>query len=304
MSSEHAGRASTAPVDLRFDRVSHTFAHAGLKSHKATWSRVARTEVAQSDVEPRGGRRSPRSLAVLDDISLTVASGEFVAVVGPSGAGKSTLLKLAAGLLRPQRGTVTIAGHDVRGQCAYQPQRDLLLPWRRVLGNTTLAADAAGEDRHRSRARALALLERVGLAEFAQAWPAQLSGGMRQRVALLRTHLSPRPVVLLDEPLGSLDALTRRDLQQWLEELHLAAPRATLLVTHDIEEALLLADRVVVLSDRPATIAAVHPVDLERPRPPGIETTPRFIAARAAILDSFRTRTFTSAHRTIDRPVS
>lgn len=227
------------------------------------------------------------SVAVLEDFTLRVSAEEFVAVVGPSGAGKSTLLRLAAGLLGTQRGMVRIGAEAAGyGQTAYQPQRDLLLPWRRVLANTTLAADAAGADRVQSRERALSLLQRFGLGDFARAWPSQLSGGMRQRVALLRTHLSPRRVVLLDEPLGSLDALTRRDLQRWLEELHLAQARTTLLVTHDIEEALLLADRVVVLSDRPATITAVHDVSWPRPRPVGLETTADFVAARARLLDA------------------
>lgn len=261
-------------MDIRFGAVSHSF------------------------VGARRGRDANRPVAVLDDISLTVESGEFVAVVGPSGAGKSTLLRLAAGLLRPQRGSVRIGGREVDGRSAYQPQRDLLLPWRRVLANTTLAADAAGVDSRHSRTRAVELLDRVGLGEFTRAWPAQLSGGMRQRVALLRTHLSPRPVVLFDEPLGSLDALTRRDLQQWLEELHLTQPRTTLLVTHDIEEALLLADRVVVLSDRPATITAIHDVTLPRPRPAGTETTPSFISARATVLDALRP----AHHRTTHVP--
>lgn len=251
-------------MDICFDAVSHSFIRAN-RRHDAN-----------------------RSVAVLDNISLTVASGEFVAVVGPSGAGKSTLLRLAAGLLRPQHGSVRIGGREVDGHSAYQPQRDLLLPWRRVLSNTTLAADAAGVDTRHSRTQAVDLLERVGLGEFTRAWPAELSGGMRQRVALLRTHLSPRPVVLFDEPLGSLDALTRRDLQQWLEQLHLTQPRTTLLVTHDIEEALLLADRVVVLSDRPAAVTAIHDVNLARPRPAGTETTPRFITARATILNALR----------------
>lgn len=222
---------------------------------------------------------------VLARLDLNVGPGEFVAVVGPSGAGKTTLLRLAAGLLQPQSGTVRIGDDSPRpGLTAYQPQRDLLLPWRRVLANTTLAADAAGLDRPTSRRRAADLLDRFGLGEFARAWPAQLSGGMRQRVALLRTHLSPAPVVLLDEPLGSLDALTRRELQRWLEELHVDQPRTTLLVTHDIEEALLLADRVVVMSPRPSSIAAVHEVRFPRPRPPGIELTPEFVAARATIV--------------------
>lgn len=250
--------------------------------------------VSHTFQRPRIGRREPDSVPVLDNISLTVDSGEFVALVGPSGAGKTTLLRLAAGLLHPQSGAVHIGdtrhgtrnGGRQQNLTTYQPQRDLLLPWRRVLANTTLAADAAGLDHGQSQARALALLNRFGLSDFAHSWPTQLSGGMRQRVALLRTHLSPRPVVLLDEPLGSLDALTRRDLQHWLEELHLEQPRTTLLVTHDIEEALLLADRVVVLSDRPATITTIHDVPWPRPRHDDIEVTPAFVAARAAILNA------------------
>lgn len=226
------------------------------------------------------------ALDVLDAVDLDVAAGEFVAVVGPSGAGKSTLLRVAAGLVAPRSGRVRL-GDDppAPGLTAYQAQRDLLLPWRRVLANTTLAADLAGLDRDESRARATELLARFGLGEFVRAWPAQLSGGMRQRVALLRTHLSPAPVVLLDEPLGSLDALTRRELHRWLEQLHVERPRTTVLVTHDIEEALLLADRVVVMSPRPSRITSVHAVDLARPRPEGVELTAEFVAARAAVLD-------------------
>ncbi len=222
---------------------------------------------------------------VLGGLDLDVASGEFVAVVGPSGAGKTTLLRVAAGLVAPSAGDVRLGDSAPQpGLTAYQPQRDLLLPWRRVLSNTTLAADAAGVDRAASRRRASDLLERFGLGGFTRAWPDQLSGGMRQRVAVLRTHLSPAPVVLFDEPLGSLDALTRRELQRWLEQLHVDQPRTTILVTHDIEEALLLAGRVVVMSPRPSQVTAVHDVVLPRPRPEGIELAGDFVGARAAIL--------------------
>lgn len=248
------------------------------------------------------------SVDVLAGVDLHVEPGEFVAVVGPSGAGKTTLLRLAAGLISPRAGTVRLGEDPPRpGLTAYQPQRDLLLPWRRVLANTTLAADAAGVDRTVSRRRAGDLLDRFGLGEFAGSWPAQLSGGMRQRVALLRTHLSPAPVVLLDEPLGSLDALTRRELQHWLAQMHVEHTRTTVLVTHDIEEALLLADRIVVMSPRPSRVAAVH--DVRRPRSctegiEGIELTSEFVAARGAILADLTGTVSTALGRPPLRPGS
>jgi ABC-type nitrate/sulfonate/bicarbonate transport system ATPase subunit len=209
-------------------------------------------------------------VAALAGVELEVAPGEVVAVVGRSGSGKSTLLELAAGLQEPDAGRVEAGGAtDASGRraaCAYMPQRDLLLPWRDGLGNAALALEAAGSGRREARRRAAPLFERFGLAEFERARPAALSGGMRQRVAFLRTLLAGRPVLCLDEPFGALDALTRGQMQRWLAGALEQEPRTVVLVTHDVEEAVLLADRIVLLSPRPGTVVETIEVDLPRPR--------------------------------------
>jgi ABC-type nitrate/sulfonate/bicarbonate transport system ATPase subunit len=208
-------------------------------------------------------------LVVLDEVQMHVAPGEFVSIVGPSGSGKSTLFNLVAGLELPDEGAVLLDGvvtTGQRGQVAYMPQRDALLPWRSVRENAVLAAQIQGGDLAAARREAEALLEPFGLAGFGDALPATLSGGMRQRAALLRTVLWHRPLMLLDEPFGALDSLTRAQLQQWLLGLWERLDRTIVLVTHDIDEALLLSDRVYVLSARPGRIALELPVDLPRPR--------------------------------------
>ena len=209
-------------------------------------------------------------IAALEGVDLTVSPAEVVAVVGRSGSGKSTLLELAAGLQEPDEGGVEAGGAtDAAGRratCAYMPQRDLLLPWRDGLGNAALALEAAGVGRGEARRRAAPLFERFGLSAFERARPAALSGGMRQRVAFLRTLLAGRPVLLLDEPFAALDAITRADMQEWLAGALAAEPRTVLLVTHDVEEALFLADRVVILGPRPGRVEAELDVPAERPR--------------------------------------
>jgi ABC-type nitrate/sulfonate/bicarbonate transport system ATPase subunit len=220
-------------------------------------------------------------LEVLADVSLSVGPGEAVAVIGPSGCGKSTLLRVLSGLEHPSSGSVTADGPS-----AYMPQRDALMPWKRALDNATLGAEVAGERRVDARARALELFEPFGLSGFERAWPGELSGGMRQRLALLRTFLTPSSTLLLDEPLGALDAITRRQLQGWVEERWLAEQprRALLLVTHDVEEALLLADRVVVLSPRPGRVIAEVASPWARPRDPALVLEPPFVAAKADLM--------------------
>jgi NitT/TauT family transport system ATP-binding protein len=229
----------------------------------------SQTAIDLSGVERRFQARS-RTVAALERLDLSVASGEVVAVVGPSGCGKSTLLELVAGLQEPDAGRVTVAGApeaaERRSRCAYMPQQDLLLPWRDALGNAALALECQGIGRSEARRRAAPLFERFGLAEFESARPAGLSGGMRQRVAFLRTLLPGRPVLLLDEPFGALDAITRAAMQQWLADALLEEPRTVLLVTHDVQEALFLADRVAVLSRRPGRVLEQLVVDLPRPR--------------------------------------
>ena len=211
----------------------------------------------------------------LDDVSLDVADGEFVALVGPSGCGKSTLLNLIAGLDAPDRGEILVDGRPLSAeqrlaQFGYMPQEDLLFPWRTVLDNVSLGLEVQGVPRAEARRRALAQFPTFGLAGFAERRPRELSGGMRQRAAFLRTVLLDRPFLLLDEPFGALDAITRAQLQGWLAEMlaELWARRggSALLVTHDPQEAVTLADRVYLMSPRPGRITDALTIDLPRPR--------------------------------------
>jgi ABC-type nitrate/sulfonate/bicarbonate transport system ATPase subunit len=226
---------------------------------------------------------------VLDRISLEIPPGCFAGLVGPSGCGKSTLLKVLAGLVVPDEGDARIDGRSVvgrPGRAAYMAQRDLLLPWRRTLGNATVGAEVAGVPRAEAQDRARELLERFGLAGFEDAWPAELSGGMRQRLAVLRTFLCGRDVLLLDEPFGALDAITRRDMHAWLQQVLADDPHTVLLVTHDVEEALVLSDVVFVLSDRPGRVMERLLVELPRPRTSESLVDSAFVRAKATLLEA------------------
>jgi ABC-type nitrate/sulfonate/bicarbonate transport system ATPase subunit len=228
-----------------------------------------------------------RGVAVLDDVSLAVEPRSFVSLVGPSGCGKSTILRILAGLLSPSAGEAYINSVDTAGRpglAAFMPQKDLLLPWRRALANTTLGAEVAGQSKAEAQRRARELLDVFGLEGFEDAWPSQLSGGMRQRVALLRTFLLPGNALLLDEPFGALDAITRREMQSWLQDVWLRDRRTVLLVTHDVEEALVLSDVVYVMSPRPGRIVATVEVPFARPRDSAAVTHPEFVALRAKLL--------------------
>ncbi|MGB3327913.1 MAG: ABC transporter ATP-binding protein [Thermomicrobiales bacterium] len=232
-----------------------------------------------------------QSVQALVDISFSIDDGEFVALIGPSGSGKSTLLDIVAGLFAQTGGEVALGGTVVPvaerpGTSAYMRQRDLLLPWRTALDNAALALEVHGHRRAEARKMALARFPEFGLAGFERAYPAQLSGGMRQRVAFLRTVLTERPLLLLDEPFGALDALNRVALQTWLLELWERERQAVLLVTHDVDEAIFLADRVVVLTPRPGRIAHIEAIDLPRPRHRDLVTSSPFLAHRAALLDA------------------
>jgi NitT/TauT family transport system ATP-binding protein len=201
-------------------------------------------------------------VVALDGVDLEVRAGEVVAIVGPSGCGKSTLLEILAGLQEPDEGTVAGGG----SACAFMPQSDLLLPWRDALANAALALECTGTAPKDARRAAAPLFERFGLAEFEHAYPRELSGGMRQRVAFLRTLLAGRPALLLDEPFGALDSITRASMQEWLAGALAEEQRTLVLVTHDVEEALYLADRVAVMSPRPGRIVAQLDVPFPRPR--------------------------------------
>lgn len=242
------------PLSLRFSHVSHGYA------------------VGKDDLLP-----------VLDDVSIDIAPGEFVALLGPSGCGKSTLLRLAAGLEAPRRGRVEAGGTPVT---APGPDRILvfqdptLFPWRTVRRNVEAGPEARG-DLARRKARIDDVLRLVGLDTFADAWPHQLSGGMAQRAAIARALVNDPRLLLLDEPLGKLDSLTRLTLQKDLVRLWQARGFTAVLVTHDVEEALLLADRIIVFGPRPARIVQDFRVDLPHPRR---RDAPELIARRAALL--------------------
>jgi ABC-type nitrate/sulfonate/bicarbonate transport system ATPase subunit len=218
-------------------------------------------------------------VTALADLSLSVAPREVVAVVGPSGCGKSTLLEIVCGLQRPDGGECESA------PAVLMPQRDSLLPWLSAIDNAALARRVAGERRDAARAKARPLFEHFGLSGFESSRVNELSGGMRQRVAFLRTLLSGKPVLCLDEPFGALDAITRSEMQAWLAGALAEEPRTVLLVTHDVEEACVLADRVCVLSPRPGRIVAELPVGLPRPRR---ATDPELVALRERALEALR----------------
>ena len=224
----------------------------------------------------------------VDDVSLGVANSEFVTIVGPSGCGKSTILNIIAGLEQPSSGRILIDGAEerVRHQhFGYMFQKDLLFPWRRVRDNVAIGLEVLGTPRSEARDRAMAILKRFDLDGFADKYPAQLSGGMRQRVALMRTLLCDREILLLDEPFGALDALTRSVMQEWLLSIWEKDHRTILFITHDIEEAVFLSDRVLMMSARPGRIKGEVAVDLPRPRDHTIVTTARFTDLKKAILD-------------------
>jgi ABC-type nitrate/sulfonate/bicarbonate transport system ATPase subunit len=205
--------------------------------------------------------------------------GEFVTVIGASGSGKSTLFNLCVGLLEPDEGSILIDGNETEsrlGMLGYMPQRDLLLPWRNVLDNVLVPQDVKGVPRRESRQKATQMFQRFGLESFERDYPFALSGGMRQRAALLRTWLTDCDTLLLDEPFGALDALTRKELQDWLLRVWDEYGRTVVFITHDVEEAVYLADRVIVLSARPGTVKRELTVDLPRPRRQRMVAEPGF----------------------------
>ena len=242
-------------------------------------------------VELESVEHSFGELDVIRRLDLLVRPGEVLGIVGPSGCGKSTLLELVSGLREPTRGRIAVNGKAGGGarlrSCAYMPQRDLLLPWLSAIDNAALALRNRGASRSASRRDAHPLFERFGLAGFERTRPTQLSGGMRQRIAFLRTLLAGKPVLLLDEPFASLDAITRAEMQEWLAEALAAESRTVILVSHDVEEALYLSDRVIVLGPRPTRevdeLAA--PAPRTRPRNETV-TAPEFTAARERALEA------------------
>jgi len=219
------------------------------------------------------------TIQALAPASFSVEPLEFVSVVGPSGCGKSTLFNIVAGLETQTTGTIRFEGKEVtslRGRIAYQLQKDLLLPWRNILDNVALGLEIRGTPRDERRERAMALLRQYGLGAFAERFPSELSGGMRQRAALIRTLLFDRSIILLDEPFGALDAQTRVLMQEWLRDLSRDTQKTILLITHDIDEAIFLSSRVLVMSARPGSIRADVAIDLPRSNASDVLFEPRF----------------------------
>lgn len=251
----------------------------------------ADTVISEATVVPKvrvsGLNRSFGQLEVLRDLSLHADPGEFVTILGPSGSGKSTLFSILTGSQQATSGDVLVEGeplHQRGSDFAYMPQQDALLPWRRVMDNLTLGLEVQGMRRAEAQARVRPLLATFGLKGFEGAYPFQLSGGMRQRAALLRTVVQDRSVLLLDEPFGALDALTRAEMQRWLEEVWERFRWTVLLVTHDVREAVFLSDRIYVFSPRPASVAAEVVVPLPRPRTLDMLADPAFARIEAALL--------------------
>jgi ABC-type nitrate/sulfonate/bicarbonate transport system ATPase subunit len=239
--------------------------------------RLDRAEIVLESVSRAYRGRRGADIQALAGVSLRASHSELLAVVGPSGCGKSTLLELLCGLQSPDSGSLSCP------PAVLMPQRDLLLAWLNALDNAALALRIGGLSRAQARARAGALFIELGLDGFQEARPHELSGGMRQRVAFARTLLAGKPVLCLDEPFGALDAITRCEMQDWLAATLAREPHTVVLVTHDVEEAILLADRVAVLSPRPGRVLAQIELEIARPR---VRTDPEVIALREQALDA------------------
>lgn len=249
-------------------------------------------EPAEPLIELRGVDKTFGPVKALAGLSARVGRGEFVTVVGPSGCGKSTLFNIVAGLEEPDPGgALRFEGRschaaDLLGRVSFMPQRDLLLPWRTVIDNAILALEIEGRPRKEARAEAMRMLPEFGLAGFEGQYPHQLSGGMRQRVALMRTFLFERDLMLLDEPFGALDALTRTLMQRWLLDVWQRHRRTILFITHDVDEAIFLGDRVLVMTARPGAVKLEQRIDLPRPRRPDLVTAPEFIRLKRTLLEA------------------
>ena len=238
-------------------------------------------------------RRGSTEVRALEQVDLEVGDGEFVAVLGPSGCGKSTLMRLVAGLVPATTGRIAIAGVPVQGphtNLGIVFQAATLLDWRTVLGNVLLQIELRGLDPKAHEARAVALLNAVGLGDFTGAFPRELSGGMKQRAAIVRALVHDPKILLMDEPFGALDALTREQMRIDIEDLWLSSPKTVMFITHSIDEAVLLADRVVVMSPRPGRIERIVPIDLPRPRGLDGRRLPGFTEASDLITGIFLDR--------------
>ena len=244
-------------------------------------------DAAKTVLQAEGITKSYGGRTIIQNISLTLGEGELVCLLGVSGAGKTTLFNVLSGLERPDGGRVLLKGQDITsapGKISYMLQKDLLLPHKKVADNVALPLVIQGQDRRRARETALSYFGAFGLEETQDKYPAQLSGGMRQRAALLRTFLGSQGVALLDEPFSALDALTKREIHQWYMGMMDRLELATLFITHDIDEAVLLTDRVCILSGQPGQITAELTIQPPRPRNMSFALSEEFLACKRQIL--------------------
>ncbi|MTI66529.1 MAG: ABC transporter ATP-binding protein [Firmicutes bacterium] len=228
-----------------------------------------------------------QDILVIDDISIDLNQNEFVSILGPSGSGKSTLFNIIAGLIKPDKGKVIIEGRDytkVTGRVSYMYQKDLLLPWKKIIDNVALPYYIKGKDKKEARELVKDYFDIFGLKGFEYKYPFQLSGGMRQRAALMRTYMFSKDIILLDEPFGGLDAITKSKMQYWLLGVLEKLKASVLFITHDIEEAIFLSDRIYILSDRPAKVKEKVYIDLPKPRNKDITTSDEFNNIKRHIL--------------------
>ena len=238
-------------------------------------------------LEISGVAKSFADTVVLAPTDLRIDEGSFVSIVGPSGCGKSTMFNIIAGLLAPDAGAVTLEGRDIvgaTGHVGYMLQKDLLVPWRSVEDNITMAARLTRRVTEADRSEARQIARRYGLGEFLDHYPKALSGGMRQRVAFMRTLVTHQKLLLLDEPFGALDAQTRLDMQRWLLDVWRESGRTVLFITHDVDESIFLSDRILVMSPRPGRVVADLANTLARPRDLDVLTDPQFVALKSEIM--------------------
>lgn len=227
---------------------------------------------------------------VLKDVSFEVKAGEFVSLIGPSGSGKSTLFGMIGGMLTPNSGDIIMSGESIvnkRGHMSYMPQQDSLFPWRTVLENVLLGQEISSEV---TKDKAIQMLQIAGLKDVINAYPAELSGGMRQRVSFIRALLCPQNLLCLDEPFSALDEFTRIDMQQWLLETWEKYEQSILFITHNIEEALFLSDKIVILSHSPAVVKEVIEIPFARPRDPALMLTGEFLKWKRKVMNLIQSK--------------
>ncbi len=233
-------------------------------------------------------KKSFKDLHTLEDVSILLHENEFVSILGPSGSGKSTLFDIISGLEKPDKGTVLIEGKDFAGKTgrvSYMHQKDLLLPWFNILKNVCIPLYIKGYTKRSAEERAMKYFPLFGLEGFQNHYPSQLSGGMRQRAALLRTYLFSNDIMLLDEPFGGLDAITKRNMQKWLLDMLDNLKSSILFITHDIDEAIFLSDRIYIFTERPARIKDILNVEIKRPRDKRTFTSKDFNLMKEKILN-------------------